>query len=299
MKSSLYLFGLAVVLNCLACKPINLEPLQETICLTESESYMQNGDTIARIEHYYNDQNLVIEKVYFDSTDTVVGREVTDYDASGNIITYARFEGDTREYYCEKEWNADNLLILMVAYDEAGQLSNRHSYSYSPEGLLIQVSQYSPPSSLQTVVYEYNDEGQQSTIYFYNDGVDPGNLLSKRRSFYDDQGRLIRWQSFGPNDEPGYYTVFEYNDAGNVIFRAEYKWDDTLSYSVSTTYLYDDADRILDLREVNQDGLFIRREINEYDEYGNLSKQTKFTGGQEELQYLICFKYDCFEQDLH
>jgi hypothetical protein len=259
---------------------------------------MQNGDTLGRIEYFYNDQNLAIEKIYFDSTDIVVGREVMDYDINGNIITYTRFEGDNQVFYCERDWNSSNLLLLEKKFDQDNQLIYKGVFVYDDEGLLLSYTSLNPPSDLKTTIYEYDAEQRCTLELHYLGVVADGNLYQKIRKEYNEQGLLSKWQFFGPNDEPGRYYLYEYNEMGDITLFAEYDIYGNLLIQSTSGYIYDSNGDIIDRIGYDINGNYSGRTIYGRDIYGNILEKSVYDVDGN-INEQIVSEFECFEQDIH
>lgn len=145
----------------------------------------------------------------------------------------------------------EEYLLYKETYTKNG---NYCLYDYNEKGHVIKYTwYYQNGETMETnYTYTYNDDGSYSV---YIEGI------GKRICEYDSKGRLIKETS------------------------------DPTVYPVTTTYIYDDADRVIETKTLAEEKNHIRAwHKNTYDENGNLVKDEMFltdgsSGGWYEYDY--------------
>lgn len=213
-------------------------------------------DEAGRITRYYscdNDQDL-----YYD--------EITEYDANGYIIS------DRVKYSAEEEWRVvgygicdeQGRVVRFITVDGQGEdalktLSIEVSYNGDgsrEEKRYIGESVYmrrfdAEGREVYTEWYDGSETGKEYQIHTYTDDMWWHTRESK---LYRADGTLVNT------------LVTRYNDEGYVIFQKRTDADGTETVFVEQKYDYDS--NLIDIRNG------VERKL-EYDEYGNLIRETK------------------------
>jgi RHS repeat-associated protein len=175
-------------------------------------------------------------------------------------------------------------------------LNNTTTYAYTPEGFLASVTD----ARGNTTSYTYDEFGQRASMTDALDNTwtydydDLGRLVGTTDPFgrvthneYDAAGRLVRvTRNYDPeqdqNDDEQFNIVTEYayDEAGNQVSITD-------TYGRTTTYKYDDANRLI--RTIGPAG---NETTTEYDQAGNLIATTDALGrtttyGYDELNRLF------------
>ena len=181
------------------------------------------GRLVARIDqednyivYDYDDQGNMIEKDYYDPSDTLTNRKRYLYqDAAHNMpgLLYKEINPDDTftEYTYDPEGN------IASVTDPNG---NTTTYDYDPLNRLIEVTQ---PGNIITS-YTYDIHGNLASV---KDAL--GHVTTYQ---YDDMGRLVSTTS--PDTGTVTYT---YDAAGNLINKTDAK-------GITVNYLYDDLNRL-------------------------------------------------------
>ena len=160
------------------------------------------------------------------------GREagVTHYDGEGNELGHVDilYDGNKRPVQNYAFSGSDGWLIRMEnTYNEAGQvvrevsyplddhLATISEYTYNEQGKRVRLDSFMlDGQSLGYTQYGWStDAGQLEWVESYSAA---GTLDYRIDYFRDDQGRIIRTDTTGPDGELKTYTITEYTDEGTV-----------------------------------------------------------------------------------
>lgn len=264
----------------------------ETLMKTMWYDY-KNEEWIIEFEQRYDDMgNLIyyVKRSDLSPYSNSYTLEEYYYDDKGNVIKENRkyhygYES-TREVnqYIEYIYNEDNLLVESLYYDENGVLEYRYVHDkYDTNGRIL--SEYQ---------YVYNDpmiEDQGINEYKFEYEYDSqGKLLSKYQCSVE--GEILIRMDFEYTEGTNYCKAYEYRlyfgggeyadnvyecefdeKTGRVINFISIPWGID-AQTVGNFYEFDKAGRIIKVERHTTDNKVIMLSANEYDEQGNLIKES-------------------------
>ncbi len=234
----------------------------------ESEKIVIKADrygNITLISQYDEDENPV-----------KVGIEYK-YDDCGNPIhVTSRWDGELRST-TELEYDKnDNVVLRLDYYDGTDKIRKKSEFEYDANG------------KTKEMIVSYRENGAVDDKY-ENRYDKSGNLIFTSSTHYDDYG----------NVEYAYKHNYEYDDKGNEIYGNVIRYDKygSIDYKSEDRYKYDDKGNETWKLTVSydQNGLEKSRSestfVNEYDEKGNLSRQTEYDEDGN-AEYITEYRYD-------
>jgi YD repeat-containing protein len=234
-------------------------------------------------------------------------------------------DGDFTQWESEFTWE-DSLLVQRTTYFES-QINNCSKYYYNESGRLIHMTYHSGCAGTvgRETTYEWNENGQLSSIDYTSYDTDGSTLISRSRTIH----------TYGPNDElteklsqdqdldtgewmDSGFTRYFYDDLGRLV-RVE-TWDiegGVEELSRADGFLYEEEQQGYYSSEVDLDGdgtidstrfisyrenglyyqtLFLEDETKyyqrEFDDNWNFVKAEYSSGGDLNE---VFFSYDCWE----
>lgn len=209
------------------------------------------------------DEEYVLYKETYTKTNVV---KLYEYNDKGHLtrVTHNYTDGRVEEDLYEYTYNADG------------------SYTVHQDGYLIseKTSEYDAESRLVKEV-----ESRYVSIYTYNGNTvelkktnDDGALVKWSVDTLDEEGKVIKTESFIANGESTGYILYIYDEKGNETAQEKYTPDGQKNGGNSVyewTEEYDDYGRITrKVKGIPSTGGYAREELYEYDENGGMCKMT-------------------------
>ena len=289
-----------------------------TLKKISEESYdISTGD---RSTKEYTEDGIIVKYTLVQKNGTT---EVTDYDENGKIKTVIVTSKNKREVD-EYKYSPEGEIISDIHYEYNRKGSLQEKTVYVPNSGIIKTrTEYKNESTYTQYEYNTSSSREEDNIPVSSETYEHGVLISEQRYHADGEtisDEIVygkdRFFIYSKYDEDGYilerthctdkatpYEYEKYNENGIVIKRVK----DINSMNLRETTLYDertgnqtkfsrrtkDGKPLLQLeyypngkaikieREFNADGSFTR---TEYDEYGNVTSQTKHPAKNETTQ---------------
>jgi len=188
--------------------------------------------------------------------------QVQEYDANGNMIKEAYYD---MEGAFISRW--------LYEYDENGHL--KKGTGHREDGAVYQVVEYDADGNWLSLM-RYNEDGTLKEAFQYDSS---GDVREYSEWEYDESGNAVKCNIY-QGDENGILTLIqinEYNPDGSIN---EIQLDDSGQVEGLGNETDGDESRIA----YNEDGSYI---VYEYDENGDLAKDTAYTAAGEILYYQI------------
>ncbi len=233
--------------------------------LQEINTFSPRDRLLEKKTFKYNSENRKIEEAECNSEGKLLTKTVWEYDKQGKLIRETRFEGEVKKRV--SRYNSRGQETETVHYQFDGKLSSSYFYEYDPEGNLTVKGTVS-----------YNSRGQRT---------------KKSVDKYDTQQNLIENAVyFYPAGDPGWKTVYQYDNFGNLTQR---KYYGSRGLEEEETLKYDPNGNLLE-RNINNIRKS-RREVwtyeYEFDEQGNWIKRIDYRDGT--AMYLVKREIEYFE----
>lgn len=202
--------------------------------LIENPTYPNNAK-LKRVLFYHSIESTEASSIY----------QEYEYDEKGRIsrINYPRYQDGEL---------AGLLSYDLYSYNTMGQLAkieNYHSNTNSSTGFI----------NLKNYVYSYTDDGKIEKIE-----------VSNNYSLYKyENNRLTKIEEYGSSDELERYTVYDYDNSGNLIKETAYGSDSQAFSYVKHTYK-NGLNIQSDIFAGEDMAIHVREILRTYDENGNL-----------------------------
>lgn len=242
--------------------------------------YSSKNDLMNTIIEQYNENNRLIEITIYSHNDSLPNRRILYNYNNGNItlernISYRHNEkGDTSDIrytyndkglnisieedrfgVIEKEYNEQDLLTRSIEY---GDENTETRYTYDTNGKLTETH-----TLYDHVAYEYDNGGKLICCKTYENGSD---LLLLTESYgYDDKGRRVR----------------------NILRDAE----TPSTLNDDETRRYDDKNRLVEIKSVDDNGATKRTVTFTYDKKDNMVEQKLYIAYSSTTE-LSTYTYD-------
>ncbi len=199
--------------------------------------YDYDDDELMDIEKY-NHQNQKVEDFFRPDSKKFGYRYTWKYDDNGNLIEKDQYDA-TGKHLSRKIWKRDAAghTLQYLQYDSTGQLTEKSVHAYNRAGREMQEVVYRGDGSViwgDSSIYLHDT--LISTYFKYRINKNFVNYYVKLK--YDDQNRLIRKDYIVVDGKPqsGHYTLFMYNNNGNLTVRLYYNHNRLTDKSVRSDF---------------------------------------------------------------
>lgn len=207
------------------------------------------------------------EYVLYKETYTKNGSNaVYEYNEKGHLtkVLHNYPDGRTEEDLYEYTYNDDGSYTV----HQDGYLISEKTSEYDTEGRLVK-----------------EIEGRYTTVYTYSENTvefkktnDDGALVAWYVNTLDDDGKIIKAESFIANGESTGYILYIYDEKGNETAQEKYTPEGEKNGGNAVyewTEEYDEYGRVIEkTKNVPETGGYARKELYEYDEKGGMCKMT-------------------------
>lgn len=209
--------------------------------LRSSKRYSETGRLITCEEYDENGNITLIEE--YDSKGQLNSREEYIRDEKGNIThhmhdaieftkeisyTYSYTEEEGRLSaicykdgywwrYTEYEYDDNDNLLVMIDYDQEGNVEYKEEYSYNKNGDELKVQFSNEDGVWFSAEYEYDDNGREIRGEFVVNGE-----ISYEECTYNTEGELISKGIYNENGSLVESIIYEYDENGNRICEKKY-----------------------------------------------------------------------------
>lgn len=148
-----------------------------------------------RIKQTYDDQDRVLERIYYDTWGRETGRSSYIYDDADRTMTWSNSEGDQ----------------VITYYDE--------------KGLELRTVSTGVGGSYETI-HAYDDQGNRISWYSTKDGA----VWGRYEAGYDDQGRQLWGTHYDENGDRTSHITLTYDDEQHTTTRIDNDGDRRITY---------------------------------------------------------------------
>jgi len=227
--------------------------------ITEEKSYATMGYSLNEVKSYkYNTMGNLIQKVFYNSSGEISGKETYTYDNKENLInltwncTYNLLKGELTNKY-----NLNGNLIETIGKGNWGYIDMEKDFNYDKNGMRKGSFYIDSPFSLPwseealtyvntwKIIYIYDGNGNL-TEQIIGDLANSNTPLTKNIFKNDTTGKMIECKSGGD-----YRAIFKYDNKENLI---EYSFfNDYTNGSTKKALKYDNYNNLIE--EITYDGL--------------------------------------------
>jgi hypothetical protein len=206
------------------------EEVQESSFYVDSIKGYFFNDSIAIQIFKYNEQGLVIEKIflkdYLNEIDTT-SRTKLEYDDSGNVLS------ESYELWSYGEWYGE--YNKKYSYDKSNNLTEIHTEH---------LNEVIPKEEKQ--IYEWNNDNKLIHHSYYSRGMNPELKIRYAQSYtYDVFGNKIMYL-YEFYDGTKTRRIYSYDVQGNLLIETEERWKDNVwNNKVKNINEYDGYNRLI------------------------------------------------------
>lgn len=213
-------------------------------------------------------QGRVISKPSY-QYDGSVAYIVYEYNEQGDMASTSTYNllGELEQIWVA-EYNSDGLCVKSSLYDGSGELQSYNKNIFE-NGLCTRMESYDSQEQMTGYYqYEYNSQGKVSRCTWY---TSEGVMESYYECEYDSQGLESKQLNY---DENGFrdYSLYEYDDQGQMTVYAVYDSQDQITYRVE----YDSLGRTLQSVSYDQNGKADYTTKYEYNQGGFCSQTNEY-----------------------
>ena len=241
-------------------KPVQLH--EETVALTKSWTYTNDGITWHQNEYEYDDQGNVtkIHRFTYEGDKYVEERvEEYEYDDMGRIVKYRG--GEVQVENGDINWDTQ----YQAVYDGKGN---------------IRKDRYENDKHSERAVYEYDRHGVLRKIKIFEKYEDDKKEYLSTYEKYDSRGNIVKEESYS-HGKLSWVRKYKYDKQGNIIKEVCYSHgilDNTIECTIE--YKYDDLGNLTFKRLDGGYGTGKEDAMEyEYDEQGNEIRETRIING--------------------
>lgn len=202
------------------------------------------------------------------------------FDAQGNKIEYASFDGTTSRLRLFNGFDSRGNQLEAASYSY-GELNFQNKYLYDENNNRIEKKSFDADGSIiEKEIFSYTGNGEEQTSLKYGEG---GGLLQETRYEYDGLGSLINLVTLDESGDVTYslYAEYYYNDLKEITEIITFEDGIKLSHDKLT---YDDIQgTLLEGVEYDSDGEIEFQIKKEYDEEDVLKEEVKRNSDGEVL----------------
>jgi hypothetical protein len=244
---------------------IQLNANGETEC---EEKFSADGELEERNTYVFDEKGKLVEHSLLYAAEDATEKRVLERDDSGKLVKETKYySGDPGEH-TEYSYNSQGEPIERKNFDEEGNFISRDVFNYDDKGgLTDQVSFDEKDKVLSKITYTTGDDKSIEQCEY-----DSSNkLLSRTILKFNDAGKEISSTQTTPEGKLVSGIVTLYDERGNVTER-QYKD----FYSKVIRYQYDELNRCTMQELFDGNGVLMRKNIYEFDEQGNLSREQTY-----------------------
>ncbi len=194
-----------------------------------SEILYTNEATLTEILSYKHDSNGNLQEIQHQFEDGSLTKEQFSQSENEEWILRTN-EFDAVEGSIHKKYNADQLLIEEIHYNQTDQIQSKYEYIYGTHDLLQEHREYGENGKLNLIFkYHYNKDHrlEKQITYtpegkiverFYNYYDQKGRIVKTSLNnavtlfYYDDKDRCIKEEVLSENGKPEATSFYSYND---------------------------------------------------------------------------------------
>ena len=149
---------------------------------------------------------------------------------------------------------------------------NRTDYEYNESGLKIKEISFDLMGQISSwIEYEYDAKNNYTKVTIFRPD---GTVYRYYIPTYDSEGTMLEENGYSENDELIYRAEYEYNDTGNNTVLTQYDGDGNIKSRYE--YTYDSKGNIVSKVKLYSDGSVSERTEYQYDENNNEVKRLIF-----------------------
>lgn len=169
---------------------------------------------------------------HYDGAGTELGHVDILYDEQGRETQQYSFVGSTGSLIREeRSYDESGNLVRQASYPMDGTIATVNEYTYDEAGHKVRSDTYKQDGQLMSyLLYGWEEDSEQaSSLEKYSAD---GNLEYRVDYAFDEQGRIIRTDTTGPDGELINYIITEYD--GDIVKNTGYDAEGNVLYSMES-----------------------------------------------------------------
>lgn len=222
----------------------------------------------------YNSEDKPAEIVTSDADGNEISRKAMSYSESGKMVLLENISNDGSLVKSEYSYDGDDFLISVVTTKGDGDMLATASYINDERGNPVEwTSKYGRSSQ---------------SVHF--------------QAEYDDQDRITKTTELDSQGNPIYYSISEYDEAGNELSYTIYSPEGIIDQKLENTYrenallqsdIVDDGGNVLYSTVYELNDSLLPERVSNFNQYGDKSDYTDFLYNEEGLESEIrSYDYD-------
>ena len=248
--------------------------------IIEKQSFKKSGEKYKKWISIYDKNQFEIETIEIKYPNDTLKRWINKYDNSGNEIESLIYDhkdsilSHTKSEY--NKFNKETESIILKSRPAKNQLV-KVSYEYDDGGNEVKTTRYYVDKSKTEWFTKYDSFGNEIEWTVYDR---MGNLERKDSTSYTyyNNNNIKEEKAYNTVDGPEFYSISIYDEKGNEIEYIEFLNDSIKSKEL---YFYDNND-VKTTKYFNSNGRLKKtiKLISEFDDNGNLIKESDYENGQ-------------------
>jgi len=239
-----------------------------------------SGNLVQWVDHALDSQGLLQQETVMlpgGSADPDEYRKTYEY-INGFLVAHNEYDASNRLVYRYK-YNEQGLVWKWILYDDAGEVRMWYEDAYDDHGSLISHTLYQPgaePKIMNLREYDYNEQGLPTECRYMTSG---GTVLSRHSYSYafDANGNVAERKVVEPDSASVQeWFRYEYDSAGRITVKEQYEAGEG-----DVINEYDDAGRLIEVKETVGGDRCIIRTLYSYDESGRLIREEIYNAAGE------------------
>ena len=261
-----------------AWKNAGLTPAEKSCLRVEKRD--GSGNLVEWVDHVLDAQGLLQQETVMlpsGSVDADEYRKTYEY-INGFLVAHNEYDASGRLVYRYK-YNERGLVFKWILYDERGEVRMWYEDGYDDHGNLISHTLYQPgaePKIMNLREYDYNEQGLPTECRYVTSS---GTVLSRLSYSYafDGSGNVAERKIVEPDSaKVQEWFRYEYDGSGRLAVKEQYDAGEG-----DVVNEYDDAGRLIDVKETVSGDRCIIRTLYSYDEAGRLCREDIYNAAGE------------------
>ena len=232
------------------------------------EKFAADGELEERNTYAFNSKGKLLEHSLLYAAEDATEKRVLTRDDDGKLLVETKYYGGDAGEHTEYVYNAQGEPIERKNFDEEGTFISRDVFTYDEKGgLTEQVTKDDKDQITSRTTFTSRDDKTIEQCEY--DGSE--KLISRTVAKFNDAGKEVSSVQTTPDGKLISSIVSIYDDRGNLLER-QYKD----FYSKTVRYQYDDQNRCTMQELFDGNGVLLRKNMYEFDEAGNLSREQTY-----------------------
>lgn len=255
------------------------------------EKFAADGELEERNSYVYNTEGKLLEHTLLYAAEDATEKRVLKRDEGGKLLIETKYYGDDSGEHTEYVYDEKGEPIERRNYDEEGGFLSKDVFKYDGKGGLSEQVSYDGDDKIisRTTFTSPDEKTVEQCEYEGNE-----KLISRTIAKFNEAGKETSSVQTTPEGKLIASVVSLFDEHGNVLER-QYKD----FYSKTVRYQYDDQNRCTMQELFDGNGMLLRKNVYEYDEQGNISREQTYemdtSRGGRDKHFETRYEYDYYQ----